>query len=198
MSGSRPWSLVLFTVLTQMAVGALVALVAAGLLTRGQIGGEAAEALGISGLRAIGVTLAGAVIAASFHLGRPGRAHRVLRNLRSSWLSREVVLGLAFGAAVVTYAAVCSVGQWSAAARGALGIAAALLGLALVGAMSRIYMLRTVPAWNSAATPISFFTTTFLLGSLALGAQLALAGGPGPGEAAREHTGSLVGWAAIL
>jgi anaerobic dimethyl sulfoxide reductase subunit C (anchor subunit) len=190
--------LIIFTVLAQMAVGAFVALVAFGLLTRGQAGGAVAEALGMSGLLAIGVSLGGAAIAASFHLDRPAGAHHVLQNLRSSWLSREVVLGFAFGAAFVTYAGACSLGLWSTAARDALGVASVLVGLALVGAMSRIYMLRTVPAWNAAATPISFYTTTFLLGALGLGAHLALAGAHGAGGAARDLVGSVVGWIAVV
>jgi len=34
-------------------------------------------------------------------------------------------------------------------------------GLVLVFSMSQIYMLRTAPAWNTLATPVTFFTTTF-------------------------------------
>jgi len=40
------------------------------------------------------------------------------------------------------------------------------IGLALIFAMSRVYMLRTVPTWNNLATPVSFYLTAFLAGSL--------------------------------
>jgi anaerobic dimethyl sulfoxide reductase subunit C (anchor subunit) len=43
-----------------------------------------------------------------------------------------------------------------------------IAGLALVYGISRLYMLRTVPAWNNPGTPAAFFTTTFLLGTVAV------------------------------
>ena len=47
---------------------------------------------------------------------------------------------------------------------------AALIGLALVYSMSNVYLIRSVPVWDTVTTPISFFVTTFLLGVLAMGA----------------------------
>jgi anaerobic dimethyl sulfoxide reductase subunit C (anchor subunit) len=64
--------------------------------------------------------------------------------------------------------------QWrkigSFAVRNVVAWLAALAGLALVYSMSNVYLLPTQPAWNTIATPIAFFTTTLLLGSLAMGA----------------------------
>jgi anaerobic dimethyl sulfoxide reductase subunit C (anchor subunit) len=56
------------------------------------------------------------------------------------------------------------------ALRNVLAWLAALVGLALVFSMSQIYMIPTQPAWDTIATPIFFFTTTFLLGMLTMGA----------------------------
>jgi anaerobic dimethyl sulfoxide reductase subunit C (anchor subunit) len=56
--------------------------------------------------------------------------------------------------------------------RQALAGLAAVLGAALIWSMTMVYMLPTVPAWNSWATPGRFFATTFLLGALAVGAAL--------------------------
>jgi len=68
--------------------------------------------------------------------------------------------------------------RWSGAGSPALRTRVAILagacGLALVYAMARVYRLRTVPAWDSALTTLSFFATTVLLGSLGVGAGLAL------------------------
>jgi anaerobic dimethyl sulfoxide reductase subunit C (anchor subunit) len=64
--------------------------------------------------------------------------------------------------------------------------------------MSRIYMLRTVPAWNTAVTPVSFLTTTLLLGTLALGAQFVVLSARGEGEMARDLVDSAVGWIAVV
>ena len=43
----------------------------------------------------------------------------------------------------------------------------------MIGGMARVYMLRTVPVWNRAATPLSFFGAGFLLGGLLTAALLA-------------------------
>ena len=50
-----------------------------------------------------------------------------------------------------------------------IALIAAALGLALVFSMTQIYQLAAEPAWDSLATPITFFITTFLLGGLAMG-----------------------------
>jgi anaerobic dimethyl sulfoxide reductase subunit C (anchor subunit) len=38
--------------------------------------------------------------------------------------------------------------------------------------MGKVYMIRTQPAWNTLATPVSFFTTALLLGVLTVAAGL--------------------------
>jgi len=69
---------------------------------------------------------------------------------------------------------VFAVMQWrklsTFAVRNVVAWIAALIGLALVYSMSNVYLLETQPAWNTLATPVLFFTTAFLLGSLAMGA----------------------------
>jgi len=41
-----------------------------------------------------------------------------------------------------------------------------LLGLAAIYLMSQVYRLQTVPIWNTIATPLAFYGTTFLLGGV--------------------------------
>ena len=64
--------------------------------------------------------------------------------------------------------------QWrkisTAQTRNIIALVIAAVGLLLVFAMSMIYRVPTIPAWDTIATPISFFVTTFLLGTLAIGA----------------------------
>lgn len=66
--------------------------------------------------------------------------------------------------------------QWRKSAsegmRATLGWITALVGLVLLYFMSVTYMLPTQPAWNTFATPVNFYTTSFLLG--VLGAASAL------------------------
>ena len=71
-------------------------------------------------------------------------------------------------------AAVFAFMQWrkiaSFAVRNVIAWITAVVGLVLVYVESNVYMLPTEPSWNSLATPITFFATSLLLGSLAMGA----------------------------
>lgn len=190
-------SMVVFTVLAQMSVGAFVVLGVVQLLARVK-GGRSAEdvdRLTDPALYAVGVTLALGFIASAFHLGTPMNAVNVLRALDTSWLSREIAFGLGF--AVLGFAfAVLQYRKWgSPQLRQAVAALTALLGIGLVASMSMIYAsLDAVPAWHTWATPVQFAITTLLLGSLAVGSAFMLTllwreGRPEPedaGDAATE------------
>jgi len=140
-------SLVAFTLLTQLAVGAT------------WFRSVSAPFNG----RAAGVITAIMLIAllASFvHLGQPRHAWRAIANLRTSWLSREVLTAALFAGTLVGAQAAGGRGLWLADAT----------GLALVISMAQVYRLRTVPEWNDRATTASFFATTLLLGAVLHGA----------------------------
>lgn len=172
--------LVAFTLLLQAAVGTAWAVGLLGLWLEAR--GQSAAAAALAGLGwPLTVGLAGlGLLASCAHLARPGRAWRALSQLRTSWLSREVLLAGTFavaaaGAGLVRPGAPGAVLAWGAAWG---------LGLALVAGMARAYRLGSVPAWNSAGTPLAFLASTLLLGTLAGGA--ALAAGPGlPPDLAR-------------
>jgi len=166
--------LVAFTLLAQMAVGAFLTLGALDIWAGGLAGDPAAHALTNGVLLAIGPVMALALLASLLHLGAPLAAWRAVRNIRSSWLSREVLLALAFTAAGGLFAVLRWSGAGSPSLRTPVGLLAGACGLALVHAMARVYRLRTVPAWDSVLTTMSFFATTVLLGSLAVGAGLSL------------------------
>ena len=153
------WPLVALTLLTQLSLGTVAATVAAeaaGGATAGRLAGGA-----------VGAALAGAVaLAASlFHLGRPASALKALRNLRTSWLSREVALLSAFSGASLAYAAAW---EWGAGGgtRLALGVAAVTLGVAGIYASGRLYLVPARPVWNSPRTIVSFFATAVATGPL--------------------------------
>ncbi len=182
----RERSLVAFTVLSQLAVGLFWALLLVDLGSR--LGGaEAAALLRWQATVVVGVMAAGGA-AAFLHLGTPRNAWRALLNVRGSWLSREIL-----GAALFTAVAVAvAVLRWRDSGRdeGGAGYAAfalyagCLLGAGLLLAMSGVYRLRTVPAWDSRLTTASFFLSAASLGSLATTLPLAWAGGAGPTPAA--------------
>jgi anaerobic dimethyl sulfoxide reductase subunit C (anchor subunit) len=114
------------------------------------------------------------LFASLLHLGTPRNAWRSLANLRSSWLSREILFALAFAGLGGLFAALRWSGAGAPALRSWVALAAGLCGVALVYAMAGVYRLRTVKSWDTPLTAVSFFATTLLLGSLAVGTGLAL------------------------
>ena len=135
-------------------------------------GAAAAEQLADTSLLLIGPLILLSLLAALFHLGSPQNAWLALSNLRRSWLSREVLFALLF----TGFGGMFAIAQWlrfgEVPARALLAGLTALSGIALVYCMGRIYMLRTVPAWNSWSTLASFVVAGLLLGSLGLGMTL--------------------------
>ena len=166
------WSLVLFTVLVQMAAGAMLLAPVAALtcLTGASGSGNAAGSAACPRVRRIsrGVALVAApVMVASLlisllHLGTPLNAPKTLLHLGASWLSREILFtGLLALCAVLLAVAegrgkgASPVLRWA----GALAAAACLLS------MTNVYMLRTVPVWNGPLTPLAFVAAALLLGA---------------------------------
>ena len=154
------WPLIVLTLLTQVSLGTvatavLLELAGAGAPGRGRLTGVAWAAF-VAGAAALGASL--------LHLGRPARALKALRNLRTSWLSREVALFSAFSCLSFAYAA-----SWvreADAALPVLGLVAMALGLAGVYASARLYLVPARPVWNSRRTPAAFFATAASTGPL--------------------------------
>jgi DMSO reductase anchor subunit len=166
--------LVAFTLLAQMAVGAFLTLGALDLWGGPLPGEPAAQVLTTGVLVAIGPVMAAALGASLLHLGSPAGAWRALRNVRTSWLSREVVLAVVFAVGGAAFAFLRAGARGPAGLRTALAAVTAVCGVALVYAMARVYRIRTVPAWDTPLTTVSFFATAVLLGALGVGAGLVL------------------------
>ncbi len=149
------WPLVWLTIVSQLAVG-----VSATATT--------------SAHRLVAAALAGAgMFGALFHLGRPAMAWKAFRNLRRSWLSREVALlslyaGLAAAAVVLP----------------ALAVLAAAVGAAGVYASARLYVVPGRPAWNTPLTIVRFAATAAATGPLLTGRPGVAAAGTGVALAA--------------
>jgi Fe-S-cluster-containing dehydrogenase component/DMSO reductase anchor subunit len=142
------WPLVWLTVLTQVAAGV-------------------SATVGDGGDRALAAALAGAALLGSLaHLGRPGLAWKALRNLRRSWLSREVAL---FG----IYAPLAAL----AVPAPAVAPVAAAAGLAGVFASARLYIVPGRPAWDTHLTFLAFFATGAAVGPVLTGRPAAAVAG---------------------
>jgi anaerobic dimethyl sulfoxide reductase subunit C (anchor subunit) len=167
---TREWALITFTILTQMSVGSFLVLGIVHYYANRKAGMKEADRLSDYALLAIVVVFGLALVASLLHLGNPLNAPRAVTHLATSWLSREIFFGVIFGVLAVVFAFM----QWrkiaSFAVRNVIAWIAAIVGLVLVYVESNVYMLPTEPSWNSLATPISFFATSLLLGSLAMGA----------------------------
>ncbi len=158
------WPLIVLTLLTQLAVGTVAATVALEAMARGQdplTGPRAHEVLtpgAVAAFAAGAVALAASVL----HLGRPAHAWKALRNLRHSWLSREVALFGAFAAVAMTYAVTWLFGLPTFV----VGGASVAIGLTGVYASGRLYLVPARPAWNSPRTLVAFFATCVASGPL--------------------------------
>ena len=166
---TQEWALITFTILTQMAVGAFLVLGVVHYFAVRKAGMEEADRLSDRALLAVVAVMVLAMLASFFHLGNPLNAPRAITHFATSWLSREIIFGVAFTGLAIIFAVL----QWrkigSFSLRNVVAWIAVVVGLILVFCESRIYMIPAEPGWNTLATPISFFTTALLLGSLAMG-----------------------------
>ena len=169
---TREWALLIFTILGQTAAGAFIVLMIVHSYIKARAGLEQADRFTNGPLYLVVPIMVLALLSSLFHLGSPLNIVKAVPNLGSSWLSREVVIAVVF----VILAALYTYMQWrkagSDAARMTIGWITALVGVIQVYGMGMVYMIRTQPAWNTAATPVTFFTTALLLGVLTVAAGL--------------------------
>jgi anaerobic dimethyl sulfoxide reductase subunit B (iron-sulfur subunit) len=159
--------LVFFTLLTQMAVGGFWAL----LWTLPQIWAFT-EKTTFSQLMPslfVGLFLGGGMLASLAHLGTKKKALFALRNLRRSWLSREVLFTGLFGIGWLVTMLENIIWRRSTIESMAL---TAVFGLGLVYSMAQVYRLRAVPSWNTWRTNAGFIVSALLLGQTVMATLL--------------------------
>ena len=105
------------------------------------------------------------LISAMAHLGNPRNAPRAVSNITHSWLSREIVTTNIFAVSIVLLWIV----TFADVQKGLFLIetVSLILGISTIFTMSRVYRLKVVPVWDSIATPMDFFGTALLAGSVA-------------------------------
>jgi len=161
--------LVLFTLLAQMAAGGFWAM----LWMFPSLWASASVSVlpsRLLPLLVVGMCLGAGGLASLAHLGAKRRALNMLRNLRRSWLSREVLFGGLFGLGwLVSLLGVALAGH---ARPEFMGVTAAL-GLGLVYSMAQVYRLPAVPGWNTWRTNAGFIVSASVLGLVLMAALLA-------------------------
>ncbi|MEW6927726.1 DmsC/YnfH family molybdoenzyme membrane anchor subunit, partial [Trueperella pyogenes] len=123
----------------------------------------------------IGPALVFGLIASMFHMNDITHTLNVIRNIATSWLSREIIFGVGFAGLGFIFAFL----QWFKIGpfrlRQAVAFLAGIFGIGLIISMSMIYStLPTVPAWNTWIIPFHFFMTAIILGAAAVTTSLVL------------------------
>ncbi len=164
--------LVFMTVLTQVSLGAFLALFLGQLLF--SLGFNLPKpnlAMAILAFlpAAIGLPLS------ALHLGRPGMAMMAMKNYKTSWLSREAIaLGAFTGlASVVAALYFFEVGGFTLLFVEAITLAVGIYG---IYAQSMIYRIKARPSWNRKATTKKFFGSGYI-GFLLIATTLLIANG---------------------
>lgn len=163
MINTHEFPLVIFTVLSQSAIGAFIwcalALCCAKLTTD-------ARARLNKAMFAIWVLMGLALALSTMHLGMPFRAMNALNRTGQAPLSNEIIgastfAGLGF---------ICWLVNWrkpeGSGPGKALGLLTVVAGLFFLWAMSNVYRIPTVPVWNTCWTLVAFAGTTLIGGSI--------------------------------
>jgi Fe-S-cluster-containing dehydrogenase component/DMSO reductase anchor subunit len=203
--------LVVMLVLTQLSVGGFVT----GIVLRMLVPGHFVAA--VTPFHSIFALMLGllAIGASTMHLGRPLYAWRAFVGLKSSWLSREIIVFGLFAGCAVLYAGALwlpAIGRFvnlplsrefsNPFAQNILGECVALSGLAGVFCSIMIYQDTRRTFWRMAMTSLKFFGTTVLLGPATLLFTLALwsalAPGVGSQPAFKQAMNALYGLIALI
>lgn len=158
---SGEWALIIFSILTQCAVGIWVVAVGLRTFLKGNEPSLGAQ-LTWRPLLVVGPLMCIALVISIFHLGSPMLAYASVANLLTSWLSREIV----FSGLFLFFWVISILFYRRGATSMALGWITSLLGLIAVFSMSSIYYTTPISAWASPNTYISFFATMITLGSV--------------------------------
>jgi|GEM_PF-130298 len=175
-------SLVFFLCAAQLAVGGFISLWLTDLLfstfSLFKVPQATLMPMAVGMFAAAALSLGTAVL----HLGRPIMAWKALRNLKNSWLSREILLFSWFSFTAGTYAALFAADAYGifavpTASRLLSGGIVALSGIAAVLSSAFIYMVPARPSWHSPVTAYRFLATAFILGPAFVASLMTLAGG---------------------
>jgi len=162
-SGWHEWPLVLFTVLGQCVVGAVIVM---GLAWNAASNNSELQQRMVRSMFFIWLLMGIAFIASVMHLGSPLRAFNSLNRVGQSALSNEIASGSVFFA-IGGFWWLMAILKKMPVAIGKVWLAATMvLGLLFVWAMTRVYQIDTVPTWHNSYSTWSFFMTVLLGGPL--------------------------------
>jgi anaerobic dimethyl sulfoxide reductase subunit C (anchor subunit) len=162
----REWALPVYTILMQLATGALSVLWIIRSRFVSKFGAESVDRACENSILVVFFTVAVAMAGSHFHLSKPHLSFLAVTNLGSSWLSREIFLSVLFFSSV---GLLWFLGWRKLHLRKtSVGWLAIFFGWANLYCMAIIYMLPTQIAWDTPITMVSFVCTALLLGTMAL------------------------------
>ncbi len=160
----REWALPVYTILTQLATGSLLCLWLIRSFYRSRIPGDQIDKIFRNPLLILFSTVVFGVIGAHFHLSRPIFSLFAVLNVKTSWLSREIVftilLFLLLGALVAIHWYLPGYHRLKTT----LGWGTVLAGLVTVYCMSQIYLLPTQKTWDSPLTILIYIASMLVMG----------------------------------
>jgi len=161
---SSEWSLLFFTLIGQFSAGLTTALLIYTIITPRRNDNAQASFLKVGLLVATGA-IGIALIISFLHLSAPLSSVFALTNLKSSWLSREILMVSAYAASIFATTLYWLFCKGKRSLLIPLLAISSLLGLTMVLTMAMLYMIETIPVWNTPGTLIAFYVNTILLGS---------------------------------
>jgi anaerobic dimethyl sulfoxide reductase subunit C len=170
----REWALPVYTILMQLAAGSLLSLWLIRWAAGRRHGYAPVDRVMRIPLLAILVTIVVAIIGSHFHLSRPYLSLFAVLNLRTSWLSREILFTIIFFWSVSSLVYLHWFSSGYPRLKMALGWAGILSGVASVYCMAMIYLLPTQTMWNTPLTVVSFLMTLVLLGVTAVSVMIVM------------------------
>jgi len=161
---SSEWSLIFFTLIVQMCVGAFFFQEI--VLTQKTQSNPALQKHKYKTHLALLALMVIAVLLSFFHLGKPGNAIYSFNNLRDSWLSREILMLSVFTVLLALTAFKSRRKTGKSILLRFISILAMIAGWMLIYSMAMIYMMKTIPVWNSVTTLLEFFSCSLILGGM--------------------------------
>ena len=170
----REWALPVYTILMQLAVGALFVLWLAHSFAASKFSSHELNRINRNPILVIAFTAVVAMGGSHFHLSRPFHSFLAVLNFRSSWLSREIVFTLFFFLTILSLLYFTYFQTHRGRLINGLGWMASLFGCVVVYCMARIYLIPTQVAWNSTSVIASFFVTSLTLGAMTIALLMVL------------------------
>lgn len=170
----REWALPVYTILMQLAIGALFVLWMIRRLANSKFSPGEMDRIIRNPILVILFTVIVAMGGSHFHLSKPFRSFYAVRNFQNSWLSREIVFTVIFFLALLLLWLLSRYLKEKRHFITVVGWGAIVFGFIVVYCMARIYMLPTQVAWNSPLVVISFYITMILLGAMTIACLLVL------------------------